>query len=444
MMNPKLKSKKTCLCSVLAVLLLGFLTGCRNVAPELGNSESKPSVETTSDLTPELLETEPSRYDEEPQVKNSLVVGLNADMTSGSAQAGNAIMRGAALAIDNINGDGGLLGRPVELVIRDHRGNPDRGIDNMVEFADMENVIAVVGGLHTPVALRELPTIHQRKMIYLSPWAAGTPIVDNGYAPNYVFRVSVRDEYAGGFLVDHAVKRGCKSIGLLLERTGWGRSNEVAIKDALKNRSHAPPKIEWFNLGEADMSAQLGRLLDANVDCILLVCNPLEGRTTLKAMAAVEQEKRVPIISHWGITGGNFAKLAKEELTQVDLSFLQTHSFIEPRKKMQSNDLFEQYKQKYPDCKTPRGIFSPAGTAHAFEAVMILAEAVKKANSADRDSIRDALESLKRYSGIIRDYEPPFSATRHDALTAEDFIIAKYGEGGAIEPETSNTQNALD
>ena len=445
-MKMKLQSNRSFLYSALSILISCFFLGCNT---ELNHQPSTQEISPASDAASsdretEPLKPEPNPHNDLPQVENSLVIGLSADMSSGSSQAGVAIMRGATLAINDINSKGGMLGRPLELVVRDHRGNPDRGIDNMIEFAEMKDVIAVLGGLHTPVALRELPTIHQREMIYLSPWAAGTPVVENGYSPNFVFRVSVRDEYAGGFLVNHALNRGFRKIGLLLERTGWGRSNEIAIKDAIAVRSQNPPKIEWFNLGEVEMNSQLGRLLAADVDCVLLVSNPLEGQTTLKAMAAVEKDKRVPIISHWGITGGNFAELAKEELTKVDFSFLQTHSFIEPRRKEKSNLLFEKYKRLYPECESPRDIFSPAGTAHAFEAVMLLAEGIKKANSSDRPAIRNALENLKSYDGIIRNYDPPFSATKHDALTEDDFIIAKYGEDGAIEPKIRNTSVAVE
>ena len=89
-----------------------------------------------------------------------IIVGLDADMSSGSANSGEAIRRGMALAIDVINRSGGVLGRPMRIVVRDHRGNPTRGIDNIEAFARTENLVAVVGGLHTPVALAELEAIN--------------------------------------------------------------------------------------------------------------------------------------------------------------------------------------------------------------------------------------------------------------------------------------------
>ena len=425
------------LTSLIAGVLLIILcnVGCTNSQqPVAANPPTAPEKITSVIDTALAVENEIHKFNDQRQIENSLIIGLDTDMSSGSAQSGEAIKRGVELAIEEINSDGGLLGRPVEIVVRDHRGNPDRGVDHIVEFSGMPDVLAVVGGLHTPVALRELETIHENKMSYLGPWAEGTPVVKNGYSPNYVYRVSVRDEYAGGFLVDRAFDRDLKKVGLLLEQTGWGRSNELAIQNALKARGAEPGVVEWFNLGETDFSAQINRLAEGGAECVLLVCNPLEGVVTLKSMASRPQAKRIPIISHWGITGGDFADLAKDYLTQVDLSFLQTHSFIQPRHPKRSNQLFEAYKARFKDCINPRDVFSPAGTAHGYEIVMMLAAAVKKANSLDRPLVRDAMEELGQYKGVIRDYDLPFRPEHHDALNADDFVLARFGKDGVIQP----------
>ena len=80
-----------------------------------------------------------------------LIIGLNADMSAVAAEGGVAISRGAQLAIDNINKTGGLMGRQLMLNVRDHRGNPARGLANIKQFAQQDNVLAVLGGVHTPV-----------------------------------------------------------------------------------------------------------------------------------------------------------------------------------------------------------------------------------------------------------------------------------------------------
>ncbi len=363
-----------------------------------------------------------------------ILVGLDADMSSGAAQSGEAIRRGALVAIDEINAAGGVLGRPLELVVKDHRGNPARGTDNIEAFAEMEDLVAVVGGIHTPVALAELEAIHRHGLIYLGPWAAGTPIVANDYNPNFVFRVSVRDEHAGGFLIGAARDRGFKRPGLLLWQTGWGRSNEKAMKAAMKRAGVRPGGIEWFNSGEPDMTEQISALMAAGADVIMLVANPTDGLVIVRNVAEMAADKRPPIISHWGITGGDFFDQASADIAATDLAFLQTFSFFAPPFPHRAEHVYQGYCRLFGPCDSPADVRSPVGTAHAYDLIHLLRLAIENAGSTDRREVRAALESLGSHQGLMRDYDPPFSQERHDALDASDFRLSRFDGTGAIVP----------
>ena len=427
--------------SQISKLLICF--GC--AALELGCADSIPTPTPTPVKAVLVKATEvasespapsqrPSRpYYSTPRNEDSIVVGLDADMSSGSARSGEAIRRGLELAIEKINNQGGLLGKQVELIVRDHRGNPDRGLGNLEMFSREGNFLGVFGGIHTPVAIRELEFVHKNDMLYLCPWAAGTPIVANGYSPNNVFRVSVRDEYAGGFLVRRVVERGAKRIGLLLERTAWGRSNEVAMTTALENEKRSAIAIEWFNWGEKDLLPQVKRLT-VKCDTILFVGNSLEGVVMAKAVASLPEKERPAIVSHWGITGGNFYELSSKYVNDIDLSFLQTFSFLRPPHPDRVEELQNAYLNKYPDSDSPRDIFSPVGTAHAYELMLMVGQAVIEAGSIDHHSVRTSLEKIRDYRGVIRDYAYPFPVEHHDALDQGDFILAKFDEHGVIVP----------
>lgn len=365
-----------------------------------------------------------------------IVIGLDADMSSGAAQGGEAIRRGAEVAIREINARGGVLNRRLQLEVRDHRGNPARGKDNILEFAAMDNLAAVIGGIHTPVALAELDLIHKHQIIYLGAWAAGTPVVQNGQRPNYVFRVSVRDAFAGEFLLRAATDRGFRAPGLLLERTGWGRSNVRAFVTAAQNRGIRIALIQWFNWGVKDLRPQTRLLKAANADVVLLVANPREGGLLVRTMASAPKDKRLPIISHWGITGADFPDLVGENLNRVNLSFLQTYSFLTPTYPDRAANFLKQYYRLFPPASSPRHVTSPVGTAHAYDLVHLLAKAIKQAGTTKRAAVRDALEKLPPHAGLVRDYAPAFTPKRHDALTTADFSLARYAPDGAIVPVT--------
>ncbi len=365
-----------------------------------------------------------------PTAGDEIVIGLDADLTLGSARSGLAIRRGMELAVREINRQGGVLGKKFKIIARDHGGISARGIANMKSFARVDNLVAVMGGLHSPVALAELDIIHREKIIYLDPWAAATPIVDNGFTPNYVFRVSVRDQYAGPFLVDQALGKS-RQVALLLENTGWGRSNHQAMTAALAVRNLTPSVVEWFNWGEEDMDQHLDRIERSGARVILLVANSPEGIQVIKGMA--KRRQKIPIISHWGITGGYFWEQTNRELESVDLEFLQTFSFLAPDNKDVADRVQDLYFKAY-GIDTPGKIVAPVGTAHAYDLVHLLAKAIRLAGSTDRPAIRDALEQLDFYHGLVRDYSPPFTRERHDALDANDFTMACYDHHGLIVP----------
>ncbi len=369
----------------------------------------------------------------ETTTQHPIYIGLDADMSKGAAQGGEAIRRGLILAIEEINGEGGVLGRPLELLVKDHRGIPARGIDNIEDFAQIRDLVAVVGGIHTPVALAELPSIHEHELIYLDPWAAGTPIVENGYQPNYVFRVSVRDEFAGGFFVGEAERRGFKKIGLLLWRTGWGRSNEKAVREALRRKSLPVPVVQWFNTGQKDLAEPILALKKAGAEVVILVASPTDGLGVIQAMASLGEEQRLPIISHWGITGGDFYQWARAELEEIDLSFLQTYSFLAPTDNAMNDSVLRSYCTRFAVCKAHE-LPSPVGTAHAFDLMHLLRIAIEEAGSVDRVAVRDALENIREYDGLVRTYSPPFTQSRHDALDASDFRLSHYSTDGSIVP----------
>jgi branched-chain amino acid transport system substrate-binding protein len=244
-----------------------------------------------------------------------------------------------------------------------------------------------------------------------------------------VFRVSVRDEYASPFLVKQALRK-YKKIALLLENTGWGRSNHRAMTNALAENRLTPTAVEWFNWGEENMHSQLERIEAQNAQVILLVANAPEGINVMKTMA--RRSKKLPVISHWGITGGYFWEQAGRELAQIDLSFLQTFSFISADNP-KAREVIRNYAGMY-GLNHPGEIFAPVGTAHAYDLVHLLANAIRRANSFDRSAVRDALEHIESYQGLVKTYACPFTPQKHDGLDQNDFIMAKYDSNGHIVP----------
>ncbi|MDP2701914.1 MAG: ABC transporter substrate-binding protein [Candidatus Rokubacteria bacterium] len=366
------------------------------------------------------------------QSKEPVKIGLAAAVSGGSAASGEAIKRGLQIAIDEINVKGGVLGgRKLELVIRDDEGNPQKGVTIARELVEREKVAAVFGGLHTTVALAQVPVWQELKTPYMGAWAAGTNITRNGQTPNYVFRVSANDDYVDRFLSRYAIdvlKKG--KPGLLLENTPWGQSNEAGLTKWFGEKGIKAVGVERFNWNDPDMSPQLLRLKSAGADHIVLVANAPEGAQVLRSKAKLGWD--TAMISHWGISGGRFAELTGD--LSEGVTFLQTYTFS-GKQNDRGQYVLKMLREKY-GVKEPGDVIAPVGTANAYDGLHLVALALDQTGSTEGSKVRDALENLKgEYKGLIKAYKRPFTPEQHDALTDEDYVMVVW-KGGKIVPVT--------
>ncbi len=363
-------------------------------------------------------------------------VGIDAEFGLENSTSAQAVELGVRIAVDEINGAGGVLGgRKIEVVTKDHRSIPARGIRNIEEFAKMPELVAVFGGRFSPVVIEQLPTLKEANLPFLAVWSAADAIVDNGTNPNFAFRLSLRDSLATPFMLEQAAARGIGSVGLLLTNTSWGRSNLAAAERFAAGR--ATPRVvatAWYNWQEKTLVDKYRRLVEAGAKAVVLVANDDEAALLVREMATLPAEQRVPIFSHWGVTGGKFFESAGPALQQVDFSVVQTFSFHRARKPQ---------LERFMRAAAPHGvrrieeIQSPVGVAHAYDMMHILAKAITLAGSTDRAAIRDALEKVPVHDGLVRRYAPPFTPKRHEALTSVELLMARYREDGVLVPAAS-------
>lgn len=355
---------------------------------------------------------------------NKLVIALDADLAGNSSISGMAIRRGIELAINEVNTSGGVLGKKLQLIARDNSMVSARGIHNLNYFSKIPNLVAVFGGISSPVVLSELELIHRKKLLFLDPWAAATDIINNNYSPNYVFRVSVRDEYAAKFLLKKALTKSSKPA-LLFVNNGWGRSNYSAIKAEMSRLNITPAIEQWFDWGDKKLDEKLSAISNSGAGVIIYVGNVIEASKLIKYID--NKKLTIPIVSHWGITGGDLPKLSGESLNNVDITVLQTFSFIN-NKKPKTKKVLKLYKRLY-SIDDPRQIPAPVGTAHAYDLTHLLVKAIKMSGKTDMPSIRNAMEKLGTYKGLVRTYQPAFTKRQHDALKQDDYFLARYQDG---------------
>lgn len=365
--------------------------------------------------------------------KEPILIGIDAEFGLQSSTSAQAIELGARTAVEEINTNGGLLGgRPLQLVIRDNRSIPARGVQNLQELAAMPELVAVLGGRFSPVIIEQLPLIQSLHIPYLVTWASADQIINNDMHPNYVFRVSLSDSLAMPYMLEHAAARGFNKVGLMLSNTAWGRSNLAAAeKYARTGRSPKIVRSIWYSWADTSLINKYKSLVDAGAKAIILVSND-EAAILIREMARLPETQRVPLIAHWGLSGGKFVEQAGMALTQVDLSVLQTFSFFNADPVMRKR--FMHYVSAVSNITRIDDINSPVGAAHAYDATHLLAQAIKLAGSTDRLRVRNALEKIQPHHGLVKNYVQAFNSDRHEALGKKELMMTRFRADGVLVP----------
>jgi branched-chain amino acid transport system substrate-binding protein len=359
-----------------------------------------------------------------------IVIGISAEYGLKDSQAAQSIEKGIRLAIEEINTRGGLLGgQKLAIETRDDRGVPARGVDNLKELAGKPEVIAVFCGRFSPVAIEEAPVANREKILLLDPWAAADGIANNGGKPNYVFRLSLIDTWALNTMAEHVLRKNLKHVALFLPNTAWGRSSLAAFEAFAAKHPELHADNVWYNWGDTDFSEKLAAAHEKNAKAILLVANEAEGALLVKEIASLPAERRLPVIAHWGITGGNFAAVAGTALEAVDLQVVQTFTFRDT-KNPRIRATAQNYQRLFGE--DPNMMHAAVGFAHAYDLTHLLARAISKAGSTERSAVRTALENLGPYSGLLRNYVRPFSPDNHEALDQKQVFLARFAKNGTL------------
>lgn len=368
--------------------------------------------------------------------KLPVLIGFDGAFTQPTSTSAAAIKLGAELAIEQINARGGVLdGRPLKLVTEDNHGISARARDNFETLAAMPDLIAIYGGKFSPAIMETMALADELGVVSISLWGSANPITNDPLTNPFVYRLSLKDSWAIPAMMRqaqdaHSATRLCA----ILPNTAWGRSGGNALDRNLPETGQQLVYSKWYQWGQTSFLTDLQACIDKGGQAVLLIANEGEGAAVVNSMGELSADQRLPIVSHWGVTGGVLHDLIKSSIDQVELDIIQTFSFVgNPRPTAQA--LAKQVMQRT-GVTSPALISSPVGVAQAFDMTHLLALAINQAGSSDRSAVQAALQQLPSYTGVIRDYDRPFTPDNHDALTANQVLFVHLQADGGLVPIT--------
>jgi branched-chain amino acid transport system substrate-binding protein len=326
----------------------------------------------------------------------------------------------AKMLEEEINRDGGLLGRKLEVIVYDDESDATKAVTAVDRLIKRDRVAAIVGPSTSGSSLAIIPKIEEAQIPLLS-CAAAKKIVDP--VKRWVFKTPQSDSLAVGKIYQHARKSGIGKVAILTVSDAFGAAGREELKGLAPQAGISIVADEVFGPKDTDMTAQLTRIKGTDAQAIIVWgTNP---GPAVVARNRVQLKITLPMYMSHGVASKKFIELAGPENAEGIL--LPAGRLIveaqlpasDPHKKFLAAYV-QEYEQRF---KQPVSTFG----GHAWDAVMLTAQAIRSAKSAEPAAIRDALEKIRGFYGTAGEFN--FSPEDHNGLTEQAFVMVRVAKG---------------
>jgi branched-chain amino acid transport system substrate-binding protein len=205
-----------------------------------------------------------------------IVLGVSSDQSGPVAGLGTGLLAGSNAYFQVVNGNGGVNGRRIQLVVMDDHYDPETAVANTQNLIARHNAFCLFDYVGTPTLTRVLPLLkfhEQESIVNLGPLTGADPQRRPPY-DKYVFslRASYRQETAS--LVGYLYTTGCRKIGLFLQSDAYGMSGQVGVVEALARRGLHPVAAATYRRGQplaASMQKQVDLLRAKSADAVIAI-----------------------------------------------------------------------------------------------------------------------------------------------------------------------------
>jgi branched-chain amino acid transport system substrate-binding protein len=354
------------------------------------------------------------------QAQQPIRIGASMAITGRDAIQGGYVREGYLLCQKHVNEKGGVLGRPMEFLIRDDGSDPTSAVSLYETLITEDKVDAVMGPYGSPITDAVADVTEKHRKLMIAPAAATTSIWEKGRR-YLVMMLSPLEASAEG-TIDLAARRGLKTTGLI-----GSLARPVIIKGALELARKQGLEVvvhETFPAGTTDFSAILNKVKAAKPDVLVVGAPPAD------AIAITRQVRELDVnVKMYGATpGGAFPDYSKTLGNTAE--FVYSGSSWEPGLPYPGNQEFvAAYQQEFTHDPS-------SGSAASYAGCQLFVDAVRRADSLDSDKLREVLLKLKTQT-VFGDFavdERGFQVA-HKAIT----IQWQDGKSAVVWPDEAAT-----
>ena len=320
---------------------------------------------------------------------DTIKIGFHAPQTGFAASDGKSATVGAELAVEQINAAGGVLGKQLELVVYDDQAKPAQAIPIANKLIGQDQVVVGISGSYSGATRSAAGVFQEAKIPYISAYGIHPDITRAG---NYVFRTSFLGEIQG--------RAGAKLIGDLLQKqkvvmitlqNDFGQSLAAGFREAAERFGIEILNEYEYSIKDRQFGPLVAKVKADNPEAIyasgyFFTAGPLVNQLRASGIT-------VPVIGQEGYDSQKFIEIAGTASEGVII----TTSLDRDSDVPETRNFIQAFEKK-------AGFKSDMVAASGHTAVMVAAEAIRKAASADPGKIRDAMAQieLKVSTGTIK------------------------------------------
>jgi branched-chain amino acid transport system substrate-binding protein len=350
-------------------------------------------------------------------------LGAFFDLTGTSSAIGTPTKLVAEMVVKKINGEGGINGRPLELVIADDEGDPTKAAIIAKKFIESDKVVAIIGPTRTDTGMAAKPTVEQMKVPTFM-CVGGDPVIT--VPPfKWTFKSPQRTSVAVKKTYDYMKKKGVQKIAIITSADGFGRDGKNWLDKLAPEYGLKIIASESFQATDSDMTTQLVKIKAANPEAI--ICWTIGKAGSIVAKNVKQLAIPSPLYQCHGLPDPIYIKLAGDASegnvmpsTKLMVATLLPDS--DPQKKV-ILEFMRLYKDVYKyDAQFPINTHS----GYAWDAIYIVANAMKKAGT-ENEKLRDAIEATKGYVGVSGVYN--LTPEDHNGLGTDSMVMVQISGG---------------
>lgn len=313
-------------------------------------------------------------------------IGHLASLTGSEATFGQSADRGIAMAEEERNAAGGVLGRPVEIVVVDDQSKNQEVNNCMMKLIQQDKVCAIVGEIASSNTIAAAPAAQRNKIPLVTPGSTNPEVTRKG---DYIFRICYTDDYQGEVIARFAAKRlGVKNAAVITDQASAYSINLSKIFKEEFEKQGGKVAIEVsYKKTDSDYNAQVNQALQSKPDVLVLTGYYTNVGNIIQT--ARKAGFTGPCVGGDGWDSDTLYQIGGKALDNT--YFTNHYTPDDPNPRIQ--DFIKKYQSKY-------GAVPDAMALLGYDAAMVIFDAIQRAGAAEGPKIRDALAATKDFPGV--------------------------------------------